>query len=406
MKVNKDTYCVMAHRGFFIQPDKKVKPCCVFKEFEEPLYYDETKSFDELFNSTQFQDLRQKLSDGVKYDGCSDCWGGRSSHREGMNRMYSAPSFDFTPSLTEKDIYYLDLRISNLCNFKCRMCNPTYSSSWGDEMKKYSKEYFWSEPTQRIIKGEWMTPLINNLDKVTNIYLGGGEPIIMKETYELLDALKERSEHISLFINTNLSTLTYKKNHILEAVKDFRQCQWFISCDGLNEIGEYQRTGFKTDVFFKNMDELVNSIAGQSKFSYKIIYAISNINIFDVFNTYHTIKDRYDNDQLTLDFQIVDNPWTFSIRNCSNKFKDRVRKFIADNRDSIKDQDTQTRLDALLDFISNDNSIPDCDENTNRISLMMEMDKVRNENLFKVAPWLREEYDFFKSKKWIDPKTL
>lgn len=401
MKVNKDTYCVMAHRGLYIQPDKEVKPCCIFGSFDKPLFYDESKSFDEIYNSEQFVNLRKQLANGEKPKSCSDCWEGRSSHREGMNKLFSSPDFKFVPSLHEHEVYYLDLRISNLCNFKCRMCNPVYSSSWEDEVKNYNKDYFPSNRfTQRYIKNKnWLTPLKNNLNKLSTVYLGGGEPIIMKETYELLDLIKKsgRSSLVNLFINTNLSTLKHKNNHIVDVVKDFRTCEWFISCDGLNEVGEYQRTGFKTDIFFKNLDELVFKIKGDNKLTYKIIYAISNINVFDIFNTYETITNRYNNKEIIFDFQIVDTPWNLSIRHTSNKFKQKIIKFIKDNRNRITGKQSQLRLDALLKFISKPSSLPTDSYSINRLKLIKDVDQHRNENLFEVAPWLKEEYRIWES---------
>jgi hypothetical protein len=46
-----------------------------------------------------------------------------------------------------------DYRISNLCNFKCRMCGEQLSSSWEAEKKKHNlidvKQDPWMEPTNR-----------------------------------------------------------------------------------------------------------------------------------------------------------------------------------------------------------------------------------------------------------------
>jgi hypothetical protein len=39
-----------------------VKPCCVFKNFETPVIYDENKTILESLNTDQFKNLRQDLN--------------------------------------------------------------------------------------------------------------------------------------------------------------------------------------------------------------------------------------------------------------------------------------------------------------------------------------------------------
>ena len=74
--MNQDTFCIMTHKGFFVEPTKHVKPCCVFKDFDIPVIYDENKSFDELLNSPQFIDLREKMDNGIVHKGCENCFNG------------------------------------------------------------------------------------------------------------------------------------------------------------------------------------------------------------------------------------------------------------------------------------------------------------------------------------------
>lgn len=387
-RINQDTWCVMAHRGFFVQPDKSIKPCCVFKKFDKPLYYDSSKTFDELFNSPQFVDLRQKLASGIKYEGCSDCWSGRTSHREGMNRMYSYPEYKFTPSLYEKDIFYLDLRLGNLCNFKCRMCNPTYSSAWGDEVKKYDLPIT-LEPTDKLVKGDWLSPLIGNLDKIQHVYLGGGEPLIMKETYELLDCLDSRKEHIQLFINTNLSTLKFKDINILEKFYKFKSVYWFLSCDGTGSAGSYQRTGFNTQKFYKNLDKILS--LPKEKTKYNIAYALTNVNVFEFFQTYTDLKQRTGNDDLELNIQVVDDPWYYSVKNNSSQFKERVLNYINQNSKIITNQHTLQTLKNFKAFIVQDSFLPPVSKIKKDLQTLKRIDSIRQENLFDIAPWMIDE---------------
>ena len=94
MSFNKDTFCMMTHQGFFVQPDRKVKPCCIFDDFDKPVIFDENKTFDDMYNSSQFIDLRQKMDNGIPHKGCHACFSGKSNMRTGLNSFLFNNDYD------------------------------------------------------------------------------------------------------------------------------------------------------------------------------------------------------------------------------------------------------------------------------------------------------------------------
>ena len=61
---------------------------------------------------------------------------------------------------------------------------------------------------------------------------------------------------LSIHYNTNLSILRFEKYNFLDIWFDFIKVFLSISCDGVGEVGEYQRTGLKHDTFIKNLKEI------------------------------------------------------------------------------------------------------------------------------------------------------
>ena len=85
---------------------------------------------------------------------------------------------------------YWDVRFTNLCNFKCRMCGPAFSSNWVNE---YNAMYGPSDIEKisytrgnKQLNWEMIEPYIDNLHK---IYWAGGEPLMMEEHWRIMDEL-------------------------------------------------------------------------------------------------------------------------------------------------------------------------------------------------------------------------
>jgi hypothetical protein len=74
-----------------------------------------------------------------------------------------------------------------------------------------------------------------------------------------------KASTISLTYNTNLSRLRVGGWNWLESLMAFRRVHIFVSVDGLGEIGEYLRTGFRQEVFDENFRELQAWRQGRSR---------------------------------------------------------------------------------------------------------------------------------------------
>jgi organic radical activating enzyme len=213
------------------------------------------KSLKEIWNSERFRQIRKNMLNERPSKECRRCYEqervGRKSMRQSSNEVWDH-WYDDVISLTEQDgglkdmkLGYLDIRFSNICNYRCRTCGPDFSSSWHED--RMAVQPNWEQP--KLIHPtqdpeELWKQVREQLPYVEKIYFAGGEPILMKEHYEILRGLQRAGRvDVELIYNTNLSTLSYGKEDILHIWKDFKKVTVGGSVDAPGTRGEYIRKG-------------------------------------------------------------------------------------------------------------------------------------------------------------------
>lgn len=397
---------MMTHKGFFVQPDRKVKPCCIFTDFDTPVLFDESKTYEEMMNSPQFMDLRNKMDNGIVHKGCSACFTGKSPMRQGLNTFLFNDDYNVLKNILPEskkatDIWYLDLRLSNLCNFKCRMCNDTYSSSWAQELTKLKLPL--SDNKFSMLSDSYLNQIVKKIKDLKYLYLGGGEPFIMKETFELLRILTdEHKSKITLALNTNLSNLTYKGIDIIDELGKFKDVYFNVSCDGIGEIGEYQRTGFKTETFKHNVLRVLGSVTKYPQFNVGFTYAIGAVNLFHLPKFVEYVSETFKLEpKHCVDLQFIEFPWYYNVGNSSEEFLNRAKSFILDYINQLEPGQLKHRLEDYYKFIQRDFYIPTGQQFETEIRKTRIVDKHRNESLLDIAPWVDEHIIKYNSKNII-----
>jgi hypothetical protein len=187
----------------------------------------------------------------------------------------------------EFKIRYWDVRFSNLCNFRCRSCGPIFSSNWyQDHIKMYGKkpdvlgrdmaviEYTTGNEDDMIAQ---MMPHVPHLEQV---YFAGGEPLIMKEHYYLLEKLIEAGKtDVRIQYNTNFSELGFKDKHVFEYWKHFKNVSVGASLDASGARAELMRKG--TD-WAQAVDNRKRMQAETPHVDFYISATISSMNVLHV----------------------------------------------------------------------------------------------------------------------------
>lgn len=246
-----NTFCSRPWSELHIEENGHVTPCCVMPSNRFPI----ADSIKEYHESHILKEIKHALSSGIKHPNCEWCWSneakGIRSHRKNN-----------TPSGGLEQVH---IRLNNICNFKCRMCNPRFSTMWAQENKKHN--YFVNEgdlPTKNIFEdNSYLFQLLkrnikNGSLKLINI--SGGEPLITDANLELLNFLIDnKCTDVTLAYSTNLSVLKHKNVDIFDLWAKFKSVTLEISCDGWGDAVEYSRTGFDTKTFKDNLKKVVLS---------------------------------------------------------------------------------------------------------------------------------------------------
>jgi len=276
------TYCSLPFIHLATHPHGGATLCCVSdftnsmnsaRNFvdDKPVYLNLNKnSVVEIMNSDYYRQVRNQMLTGEKPQACMRCYreeenGVRSKRIEENEKLGFTE--DMARAITQADgtipvnFKFVELRLGNLCNVKCRTCNPASSTSWAQEYKKLQQELKFVTQYNVKIDASWTESeefwedLLEHSKEVELLYINGGEPTLVEKHWHYLQRLIDvgLNKQITLWYNINMTNLPDK---LLEIWKQFKAVEVSCSIDDLGERNEYIRTGTKWDTVISNLDKL------------------------------------------------------------------------------------------------------------------------------------------------------
>ena len=243
-----------------------------------------------LGNNPTLNTIRKQMLSGQKPAQCQRCfteeYSGIQSHRKTCQKHY--PILDEALKNTSIDgstkhkIQYIDLRLENLCNLRCRMCNPYTSRKLVKEHLKIGN--ITQEIAKNLTKSRNHENLWAFLDKQLNhvdlIYIAGGEPTLITEHFILLTKCIENdlAKNISLKYSINMTNIS---SHFFDYWKEFKQVRLFCSIDGFEKVNEYIRNPSDWNTIDKNLQKIEKYID-----KYQNIYSEVNTTV-QIYNITH-----------------------------------------------------------------------------------------------------------------------
>jgi len=260
MKIPHDKFCVLPWVSLETSPIGTVRPCCLAGE---EIVDDAGEKFElstadlgQVQQSQYMIQLRQEFLDGKKPRTCRKCWNeeraGRTSKRmHTLDRLkHMIPDEEWT--VDAKPLMFLDLKLGNICNLKCRICGSWSSSTFAveeltyvsrdEEVKKNSFHY------TMLKKGAWpkenetfWNQIDTIIDQIRYIEFTGGEPFMIREHFQLLRSIVERgiAGNVEIHYNTNGTQWPEEAEEIW---RHFKTVEIAFSIDDLDQRFEYQRT--------------------------------------------------------------------------------------------------------------------------------------------------------------------
>mgnify|MGYP001157412951 FL=1 len=232
------------------------RPCCLIDDEikrSDGTKYTVNDDIAEVFNSDYMKSLRKSFIADEKPDICKACWRLESSNIKSKRQIALDKYKDVIgnmDTITADTFKLLDLKLGNICNLKCRICGPYSSSQMATELLKLipAKDRKASNVYEMQQAGQWprkQTKFWDNLqpylDQIRFIEFTGGEPFMIKEHFEFLQKLQNKSE-IEIHYNTNG---THYPEKYIDIWKDFKTVEIAFSIDDIGGRFEYQRKGAK-----------------------------------------------------------------------------------------------------------------------------------------------------------------
>ena len=297
MKIPHDRFCVLPWVSLEASPIGTVRPCCLA---DDELVDDTgdkfnlaTADFDAIQNSTSMRQLRQEFVDGKQPDTCRKCWkeerAGRTSKRmHTLDRLkHMLPDQDWTADA--KPLMFLDLKLGNICNLKCRICGSWSSSTFAAEELQHlmrNEDRKDNHHYHMLRQGAWprenqqfWNEIAGISDQIQYIEFTGGEPFMIQEHFDLLQGLVDRglAGNIEIHYNTNGTQWPETAEEIW---RHFKIVEIAFSIDDVGERFEYQRSNAV-------WTEVVNNIARfrelRSRHTNIRLQICCTINVFNVY---------------------------------------------------------------------------------------------------------------------------
>lgn len=335
-------FCVLPWIHFHAWPDSRVMPCCVADSNMPVAQLESDQSIIEMMNSDRFKEIRAAMLKDEAVPECKRCYDiesiGTFTMRQAHNGRRGKPNIDYIVnntsddgSLSEFEMQYMDIRFSNLCNFKCRSCGPACSSQRAQEYVDQhgidQLKHHFNGQSILINNNEdqqLLTKLKPYLNDVEEVYFAGGEIIITPEHYECLDYWLENGKtDIELNYTTNFSTLHgYKNKDLIEYWKKFKNVQVWASLDAHGPLAELMRKGTDWNRVVQNMKTLKEQVP-HVKFGITPTISIWNIFKFPDFFDY-MIKNEFMDLSMTPRFNLLTYPWYANIMILPKNVKNRL----------------------------------------------------------------------------------
>ena len=259
--------CMLPFVHFHVTQHGNVTPCCQ-APWDEPLAAIADGSILDIWNANSFLKIRMEMLKGNKPPVCRRCYekeeSGWTSLRQVSNSKYAhhvdllKQAFEEQGTVKVKPVYF-DIRFSNVCNLKCRICGPWASSKWFEDAFEMGMADRKNQTIERPVQDtkQLLVQIEELIDGVEEFYFAGGEPLMMEEHYAILDLLIRKGKtDVQLTYNTNFSTLKYKGQNILDLWNQFSKIDVALSLDGYGERLEYMRNPIKWPTVLGNLQQL------------------------------------------------------------------------------------------------------------------------------------------------------
>jgi MoaA/NifB/PqqE/SkfB family radical SAM enzyme len=243
-------FCPLPWTSVEVNAMGKIKPCCLSTE---PIIDRgtaatiSTHTMKEALNSPYMDSLRQEFLNDQRPERCRLCWEVEKSG-DWSKRMHAVKAFNDVEPTTSSPLplSFLDLKLGNICNIKCRICGPHSSSSWAEEAWRMNKDHKFFKVVSE--NGRWpreatdfWEEIVEVLPSITRLEITGGEPFLIEEQFAVLEKAVELGYSKNIDIHYNTNGTIYPERALTEIWPHFKSVEIAFSIDDIGARFEYER---------------------------------------------------------------------------------------------------------------------------------------------------------------------
>lgn len=332
-----------------------------------------------LHNTDKKCSDREAMRSGHRLPDCNYCWRVEDANAGVSDRIRksSAPwSTVDAESIVKGDwettVKFprsLEVSFSNVCNFACAYCGPTFSSKWHAEISEKGpyrlphKNYNNIKSTQTPNREynpyidafwKWFPDIVNGLHEFR---ITGGEPLMSKETFRILEMISNNKyQNLEFAVNTNgcpPDKVWESFCKFLSQIDENDSCKSLTVYPSAETVGidaEYIRDGMDWELF-KNNIELLLAITKKIKVSFMSTISILSIGRLKEFLQWlNSLKQTYGSDRVRADLTQLRHPQFLDVANFPTP---GTLEIIESALNFIEQNETMTRESRALNIIKN-----------------------------------------------------
>jgi len=243
----KSNVCPLPWTHLEVDVNGGASPCCLYKGSVPDVKVYET-GLKDIQQSAYMESLRQEFRNGKRPVGCQSCWqeedAGKTSKR--MNSLYKMKNSltNWTPD-SKPTLKFIDFKLGNVCNLKCRICGSWSSSKWAQEELDYGEN-----PVARknLTEGGWpkrnpqfFDDIKDDLKDAEYFEFTGGEPFMIRDHFKILMHCVEKGYAKNQDIHYNTNGTQLPPPEIFDLWSYFKRVEIAFSIDDIGPQFEYQR---------------------------------------------------------------------------------------------------------------------------------------------------------------------
>lgn len=360
------SFCPLLFQHLATHPSGSVSHCCAanhdnmishaFDGHVDDKTYQYNLNIDSigvLYNSENFKTARLNMLNGMAPSACNRCFEeeaqGVLSKRQTALKSYPKYRLQQAREITNIDgsindvqFDFIELRLGNTCNVKCRTCNPASSSKWREDYDKLKTVVSFSIPQYNNTSGfrwhesdEFWDDLYEHSKKAQVFYINGGEPMLIKQHFKFLERLIERGQtDVTLQYNINM---TIMNQQAIDLWENFKSVRVSASIDDLGDRNNYIRYPSEWNTVLKNVEIL----RGNPSIHLDITQTISWMNYTNLVPFWQFFNDL----NIEINYNPVYEPAFMSPNVLPTELRERTQQEIYSSNMQV---DTKRQLKALI----------------------------------------------------------